>query len=43
MLFSSRIFSSAETGRRPMASPAVPMIVDSVNAPAMSPAAVPQS
>ena len=43
MLFNSRTFSPSGIGRRPIASPAVPMTVDSVNAPAINPAAVPQS
>jgi hypothetical protein len=43
MLFRRRCFSAAARSRRWMALPAVPITVDSVKAPAMSPAAVPQS
>ena len=44
MLLTKRAFSSAEiVVSRLMASPAVPITVDSENAPARSPAAVPMS
>ena len=43
MLFWSRFFSAAGRSRWLIVSPAVPMTVDSVKAPAISPAAVPQS
>ena len=43
MLLMSRAFSSAGSASRLMASPAVPITVDSENAPARSPAAVPMS
>ena len=43
MLFSSRVFSASGRSSRLIVSPAVPMTVDSVKAPAISPAAVPQS
>ena len=39
----SRVFSASGNGRRAIVSPAVPMTVDSVNAPARRPAAVPTS
>ena len=43
MLLISRTFSASGMLSRLMASPAVPMTVDSVKAPASSPAAVPTS
>ena len=43
MLLSSRSFSASGMSRRVIVLPAVPMTVDSVKAPAISPAAVPQS
>ena len=43
MLFTSAAFSAAGSSSRLIASPAVPMTVDSVKAPARSPAAVPMS
>ena len=43
MLFTSRAFSASGIARRWMAWLAVPMTVDSENAPARSPAAVPTS
>jgi len=43
MLFFSLVFSAAGRSSRSIVSLAVPMTVDSVNAPAMSPAAVPLS
>ena len=43
MLFTSAAFSAGGRSRRLMASAAVPMTVDSVKAPASSPAAVPMS
>ena len=43
MLFTSAVFSASGIARRWIASPAVPITVDSENAPASSPAAVPTS
>ena len=43
MLFSRRAFSASGRSSREIVLPAVPMTVDSVKAPAISPAAVPQS
>src|SRR5207247_10399700 len=43
MLLINRVFSSVGIARRLIASPAVPITVDSENAPARSPAAVPMS
>ena len=43
MLLISAVFSAAGRSRRLIASAAVPMTVDSVKAPARSPAAVPTS
>ncbi len=43
MLLRSLAFSASEMASRLIVSPAVPMMVDSVKAPAMRPAAVPQS
>jgi len=43
MLFSSRVFSASGRPSWPIALPAVPITVDSVKAPAIKPAAVPQS
>ena len=43
MLLSSAVFSAREVASRLIASPAVPITVDSENAPARSPAAVPMS
>ncbi|HET9315988.1 MAG TPA: hypothetical protein VFQ51_10380 [Vicinamibacteria bacterium] len=43
MLFRSRVFSASLRSSRAIVLPAVPMTVDSVKAPAISPAAVPQS
>ena len=43
MLFSRRVFSASGRSRRSIVSPAVPITVDSVKAPAIRPAAVPQS
>jgi hypothetical protein len=43
MLFTSAVLSAAGKDRREIASPAVPMTVDSVKAPASRPAAVPTS
>ena len=43
MLFTSAVFSASEMARRLIASPAVPITVDSENAPASRPAAVPTS